>query len=664
MKHNSIFIKNYKKILIANRGEIAIRIIKTAKKLGLKTVAVYSDEDIDSPHLKLADEKINIGKGPASESYLSIKNIISAAKISESDAIHPGYGFLSENANFAKKCHKQKLIFIGPDPNVIQKMGDKKVAKSIAIKAGVPSLIDHYILPNENMAKINQNAAKIGYPLMLKATKGGGGKGMRLVLNQKDLKSSLNLAKSESISAFGSDEIIMEKALIKPRHIEVQIFGDNFGNFIHLGERDCSVQRRHQKIIEEAPAKGISKKIRNQLGEMAINLAKDINYKGAGTVEFLMDQDQNFFFLEMNTRLQVEHPVTEMITGLDLVELQFLIADGQQLTINQENINFKGHSIEVRLYAEDPLNKFFPSFGKIQEFNFSSTKHIRIDSGIEKNQIISSFYDPMVAKIISYSKTRSDSIDHLSTFLSNLSLIGVKNNRDFLINILSHNKFRKGEVNTSFIQEIYPKGIILETPTIIDFVAFAYLIFKDEFNSNLIKTSGIPKELQYWSNIDNLKKTFKISCLGKVKDIKIKFRNLNFFEIELEDKNYQLNLEEKSIFINKAYYNYNRLYKINDTYYLIKDKVVFEFFKQIETSDIISSQSSGKICSPMHGIISQINVLKNDQVSKGDSLLILEAMKMQHEISADIDGIIENIDVDEGSQVSSGDLLLSISSKQ
>ncbi|MFL2801377.1 MAG: acetyl/propionyl/methylcrotonyl-CoA carboxylase subunit alpha [Paracoccaceae bacterium] len=664
MKHNSMFIKNYKKILIANRGEIAIRIIKTAKKLGLKTVAVYSDEDVDSPHLKLADEKINIGKGLASESYLSIKNIINAAKSTESDAIHPGYGFLSENANFAKKCHKEKLIFIGPDPNVIQKMGDKKVAKSIAIKAGVPSLIDHYILPNEKMAKTIHNANKIGYPIMLKATKGGGGKGMRLVLNQKDLKSSLNLAKSESVSAFGSDEIIIEKALIKPRHIEVQIFGDNFGNFIHLGERDCSVQRRHQKIIEEAPAKGISKKIRNQLGEMAINLAKDINYKGAGTVEFLMDQDQNFFFLEMNTRLQVEHPVTEMITGLDLVELQFLIADGQQLTINQENINFKGHSIEVRLYAEDPLNKFFPSFGKIQEFNFSSTKHIRVDSGIEKNQIISSFYDPMVAKIISYSKTRSDSIDHLSTFLSNLSLIGVKNNRDFLINIISHNKFRKGEVNTSFIQEIYPKGIILETPTIIDFVAFAYLIYKDEFNSNLIKTSGIPKELQYWSNIDNLKKTFKISCLGKVKDIKIKFRNLNFFEIELEDKNYQLNLEEKSIFINKAYYNYNRLYKINDTYYLIKDKVVFEFFKQIETSDIISSQSSGKICSPMHGIISQINVLKNDQVSKGDSLLILEAMKMQHEISADIDGIIENIDVDEGSQVSSGDLLLSISSKQ
>ena len=663
MKKKSKLVKNFKKILIANRGEIAVRIIKTAKNLGLKTVAVYSDEDSDSLHVKLADEKINIGKGASSESYLSIKNIINAAKNTKSDAIHPGYGFLSENADFAKKCKKEKLIFIGPDYKTIDAMGNKKIAKSIAMKVGVPCLDDYSILSNEKMFKINQKAKNIGYPIMLKATNGGGGKGMRLVLEQKDLKSSLNLAKAESMSAFGSDEIIIEKALIKPRHIEVQIFGDNFGNFIHLGERDCSVQRRHQKIIEEAPAIGISNEVRNQLGEQAINLAKAINYKGAGTVEFLMDQNQSFFFLEMNTRLQVEHPVTEMITGLDLVELQFLIADGQQLTINQENINIKGHSIEVRLYAEDPLNKFFPSFGKIQEFNFSSTKHIRIDSGIEKNQIISSFYDPMIAKIISYSKTRSDSIDHLSTFLSNLSLIGVKNNRDFLIHILSHNKFRKGEVNTSFIQEIFPKGIILETPTIKDFVAFAYLIFKDELNSNLIKTSGIPKELQYWSNLDNLTKTIKINCLGNVKDIKIKFCNLNFFEIELEGKNYHLNLDEKSVFINKVYYNYNRLYKINNTYYLIKDKVVFEFFKQIEKSDTISSQSSGQIVSPMYGIISQINVFKNDQVSKGDCLLILEAMKMQHEISAHIDGIIENIDVDEGSQVSSGDLLLSISSK-
>ena len=360
MKKNSKIIKNFKKILIANRGEIAVRIMKTAKNLGLKTVAVYSDEDSDSLHAKLADEKINIGKGPSAESYLSIKNIINAAKNTKSDAIHPGYGFLSENADFAKKCKKEKLIFIGPDYKTIEAMGNKKIAKSIAMKVGVPCLDDYSILSDEKMVKVNQKAKDIGYPIMLKATNGGGGKGMRLVLEQKDLKSSLNLAKAESMSAFGSDEIIIEKALIKPRHIEVQIFGDNFGNFIHLGERDCSVQRRHQKIIEEAPANGISDKIRKQLGEQAINLAKAINYKGAGTVEFLMDQNQNFFFLEMNTRLQVEHPVTEMITGVDLVELQLIVADGQQLSINQENINFNGHAIEVRLYAEDPLNDFFP----------------------------------------------------------------------------------------------------------------------------------------------------------------------------------------------------------------------------------------------------------------------------------------------------------------
>ena len=521
MKKKSKLVKNFKKILIANRGEIAVRIIKTAKNLGLKTVAVYSDEDSDSLHVKLADEKINIGKGASSESYLSIKNIINAAKNTKSDAIHPGYGFLSENADFAKKCKKEKLIFIGPDYKTIDAMGNKKIAKSIAMKVGVPCLDDYSILSNEKMFKINQKAKNIGYPIMLKATNGGGGKGMRLVLEQKDLKSSLNLAKAESMSAFGSDEIIIEKALIKPRHIEVQIFGDNFGNFIHLGERDCSVQRRHQKIIEEAPAKGISNEVRNKLGEQAINLAKAINYKGAGTVEFIMDQNQNFFFLEMNTRLQVEHPVTEMITGYDLVELQLIIADGQQLPINQENVNFNGHAVEVRLYAEDPLNDFFPSFGKIYDFSFSNSKNIRIDSGIERNQTVSSFYDPMVAKIISYSETRNESIKQLLSFLSNLSLIGIKNNRDFLIDILSHKEFMKGQINTSFIEEFYPDGFISQNPQIKDFIAFAYMIFMNEFNFNLKKTSGIPKELQHWSNFSNIQKSYKIKCLGKVKNVNV-----------------------------------------------------------------------------------------------------------------------------------------------
>ncbi len=660
MKNNSKIIKNYKKILIANRGEIAIRIIKTAKKLGLKTVAVYSDEDVDSPHIKLADEKINIGKGPATESYLSIEKIINAAKSSLSDAIHPGYGFLSENAFFAKKCIKEKLIFIGPDSKTIQKMGDKKVAKSIAIKVGVPILPDHNILPKEKMASIIKNASKIGYPIMLKATKGGGGKGIRLVLDQQNLKSSLNLAKSESSSAFGSDQIIMEKALIKPRHIEVQIFGDNFGKFIHLGERDCSVQRRHQKIVEEAPAKGLSNKIRDQLGKQAINIAKAINYKGAGTVEFLMDQDKNFFFLEMNTRLQVEHPVTEMITGLDLVELQLLIADGQQLAINQEDINFKGHSIEVRLYAEDPLNNFFPSFGKIHEFNFSSTKNIRVDSGIEKDQTVSSFYDPLVAKVISHSKKRSSSIKQLLFFLSHLSLIGIKNNRDFLINILSNKKFFEGEVNTSFIEDLYSEGIIFEEPNTIDFIAFAYIIFNDEFNISLQKTAGIPKELQHWCNMQNFKKSYKINCLGQVKNVIIKSKNLKCFEIEFAEINYNLDLVNEDIFINKSYYNYNKLFKINNAYYIIKDKIVFEFCKNQESENLTSIESSGYIISPMHGIISKINGSKNQKVVKGDILFILEAMKMKHEINADIDGIIENINVNEGSQVSTGDLLLNI----
>ncbi len=661
MKKKSKLVKNFKKILIANRGEIAVRIIKTAKNLGLKTVAVYSDEDSDSLHVKLADEKINIGKGVSSESYLSIKNIINAAKNTKSDAIHPGYGFLSENSDFAKKCKKEKLIFIGPDYKTIDAMGNKKIAKSIAMKVGVPCLNDYSILSNEKMFKINQKAKNIGYPIMLKATNGGGGKGMRLVLEQKNLKSSLNLAKAESMSAFGSDEIIIEKALIKPRHIEVQIFGDNFGNFIHLGERDCSVQRRHQKIIEEAPAKGISDEVRNQLGEQAINLAKAINYKGAGTVEFLIDQNQNFFFLEMNTRLQVEHPVTEMITGYDLVELQLIIADGQQLPINQENVNFNGHAVEVRLYAEDPLNDFFPSFGKINDFSFSNSKNIRIDSGIEINQTISSFYDPMVAKIISYSETRNESIKQLLSFLSNLSLVGIKNNRDFLIDILSHKEFMKGQINTSFIEEFYPDGFISQNPQIKDFIAFAYMIFMNEFNFNLKKTSGIPEELKHWSNFPNIQKSYIINCLGKVKNLHLKCNSLDSFELIIDNKIHRLDFLNENIMINNIHYDYNKLHVVNDTYYLIKDKVIFEFSKTLVSTNEIHNLSSGEILSPMHGVISKVNITNNKKVSKGETLFILEAMKMQHEIKANIDGLTSEIRVKENSQVSTGDLLVKIS---
>ncbi len=466
------------------------------------------------------------------------------------------------------------------------------------------------------------------------------------------------------MSAFGSDEIIIEKALIKPRHIEVQIFGDNFGNFIHLGERDCSVQRRHQKIIEEAPANGISNEVRNHLGEQAINLAKAINYKGAGTVEFLIDQNQNFFFLEMNTRLQVEHPVTEMITGVDLVELQLIVADGQQLSINQDNVNFNGHAIEVRLYAEDPLNDFFPSFGTIYDFSFSNLNNIRIDSGIEKKQTISSFYDPMVAKVIAYSEKRSDSIKQLLTFLSNLSLIGIKNNRDFLIDILSKKEFSKGQINTSFIEEFYPDGFISQNPQIKDFIAFAYMIFMNEFNFNLKKTSGISKELQHWSNFPNIHKSYKINCLGKVKNVNVKCNSLDSFELIIDNKIHSLDFLDENIMINNIHYDYNKLHIVNDIYYLIKDKVILEFSKTLVSTNEIGNLSSGKILSPMHGVISQVKVANNKKVSKDETLLILEAMKMQHEIRADIDGIIEKINVDEGSQVSSGDLLLCISPKQ
>ena len=653
-------IKNFQKILIANRGEIAIRIIRTAKKLGLKTVAIYSDEDIDSPHLSFADEKINIGSGSVSKTYLSIKKIIDAAKKTKSDIIHPGYGFLSENANFAKKCLSENLLFIGPDFETIKIMGDKKIAKNIAIRAGVPCLPDFKISPSTEFSTIIENANKIGFPIMIKATKGGGGKGMRLVKKKDKFKDYFNLAKSESFSSFGSDEIIIEKAVLNCRHIEVQIFGDNFGNIIHLGERDCSIQRRHQKIIEEAPASGIKDNIRNQLANNAIKLAREINYKGAGTVEFLLDENYNFFFLEMNTRLQVEHPVTEMITNLDLVELQFLVADNQKLPLNQEMIKFKGHAIEARLYAEDPSNNFLPCFGKILEFDYPSLNYIRIDNGIKKNQTISSFFDPMLCKVISFSNERLSSINQLKFFLTSLSVIGLKTNRDFLIDILAMKDFAQKVPNTSFIVNNYPSGVKLSKPHKIDFAVFAYFIFEQKFKSNISKTSGVPKELWNWSNIDNLGMNINIECFGNVRKINIKPISYQSLRIVVEEKLFFLEFINKQLIINKDQYHFIKFYSYNDVFFLVKNNAIFDFFIKSELNISNSKKSSGEIFSPMHGIISDVKITKNNRINKGDTLLILEAMKMQHEISSDIDGIIDEIVINKGSQVSTGDLLIKV----
>ncbi|MBE8191181.1 MAG: ATP-grasp domain-containing protein, partial [Alphaproteobacteria bacterium] len=397
---------SFKKILIANRGEIACRVIRTAKALGIKSVAVYSEADASAPHVQQADEAVLIGASPVGQSYLKAEAILAAAKQTGADAIHPGYGFLSENAAFAKAVSDAGFIFIGPTPEAIDKMGNKAAAKRLMIAAGVPCVAG-YQGADQTDAVFIKAAEAIGFPLMVKAAAGGGGRGMRLVKTAADLPAALETARSEAANAFGSGELILEQAIIEPRHVEVQVFADTHGNIIHLGERDCSVQRRHQKVIEESPCPIMTEDLRAKMGAAAVNAAKSIDYVGAGTIEFLLDKSGAFYFLEMNTRLQVEHPVTEMVTGLDLVAMQIRVAEGATLPLTQAQVQLQGSAIEVRLYAEDPAKGFLPCTGHIEYFTPHKGEGVRFDTGVESGQDISPFYDPMIAKLITYGDTRT-----------------------------------------------------------------------------------------------------------------------------------------------------------------------------------------------------------------------------------------------------------------
>ena len=430
--------KNIQKILIANRGEIACRVIRTAQQMGIQCVAVYSDADKNSQHVKLADEAWYIGNSPASESYLLAEKILQVAKDSGSDAVHPGYGFLSENASFAENCTKNNIIFIGPPKGAIEAMGSKSEAKNIMTEAGVP-LVEGYHGENQDESFLLVEADEIGYPLLIKATAGGGGKGMRVVESSEEFLTSLQSCKREALSSFGDDKVLIEKYLTKPRHVEIQVFADNFGNAVHLFERDCSVQRRHQKVIEEAPAPGLSEETRNAMGQVAIQSAKAINYSGAGTVEFLYDEDGSFYFMEMNTRLQVEHPVTEKITGLDLVEWQIIVASNQPLPLEQKDLHFNGHAFEARIYAEDPNNDFLPVTGKIDYLGLPKlNSHVRVDSGVVTGDSVSVFYDPMISKLIVWDKDRNSALARLRGALSEFHVAGLTTNIEFLHQLASH----------------------------------------------------------------------------------------------------------------------------------------------------------------------------------------------------------------------------------
>ena len=442
------------KILVANRGEIAVRVIKSAKKMGIKTVAVYSVVDRNAPHVKLADEAVCIGEAPSNQSYLKGDRIIEVAKSLNVDGIHPGYGFLSENAEFAEAVEKSGLTFIGPKSKAITIMGSKLAAKDAVKAYDIPMVpgIDEAIT---DVPKAKEIAALIGYPILIKASAGGGGKGMRVVQEEKDFDSQMNRAISEATSAFGDGSVFIEKYVASPRHIEIQVMADSHGNIIHLFERECSIQRRHQKVVEEAPSAVLSEELRAKMGEAAVKVAKACDYLGAGTVEFLLDENHNFYFLEMNTRLQVEHPVTELITGVDLVELQIKIARGEQLPITQEDLKIKGHALELRVYAEDPLNDFLPSVGKLERYRLPKGEGIRVDNGIEEGMDVPIYYDPMLAKLVTYGNTREEAIELMKEAIDNYEVEGIETTLPFGKYVCEHEAFRSGNFDTHFVKKYY-----------------------------------------------------------------------------------------------------------------------------------------------------------------------------------------------------------------
>lgn len=448
------WINLFKKVLIANRGEIAVRIIKACQESGIKTVAIYSDVDRDAPHVNLADEAVPLGDPTPIQSYLNIPKIISIAQETNAEAIHPGYGFLAENPDFAKSCEDAGIKFIGPSPEVISLMGDKIAAKKTIEEAGVP-IIPGYHGPKQDIKSLVKEGKKIGFPLLVKAAAGGGGKGMRLVKSEDELEESIEAAKRESKSAFGDDTVFLEKYLKKPRHIEFQILADEYGNVVHLFERECSIQRRHQKIIEETPSPAMTRELREKMGKAAVTVAKTIGYSNAGTVEFMVDENMNFYFMEMNTRLQVEHPVTEMTTGIDLVKWQLKIASGEKLKFKQKDISQRGHAIECRIYAEDPANGFLPSVGTIEKVETPVGPNIRDDSGIYPGMKVTPYYDPLLAKLITYGENREETINKMIWALTHYIILGVTTNISFLKKILEHEEFRKGNITTHFIDDYF-----------------------------------------------------------------------------------------------------------------------------------------------------------------------------------------------------------------
>lgn len=659
--------KKINKVLIANRGEIACRVMRTAKELGISTVAVYSDADKNALHVETADEAYHIGPAQVSESYLVIDKILEAATATEADAIHPGYGFLSENTTFAKACEDAGIIFIGPSAHAIELMGDKARAKRAMLEASVPC-IPGYQDEDQSDDVLTKAADEIGYPLMIKAAAGGGGRGMRLVHESSQVQNAIETARSEAISAFGAGELILEKAIIRPRHVEVQVFSDQHGNVVYLGERDCSVQRRHQKVIEEAPCPVMTPELREAMGSAAVAAAKAVDYVGAGTVEFLLGEDSEFYFLEMNTRLQVEHPVTELVTGLDLVDLQFKVASGQPLGFDQSDVTLNGHAVEIRLYAEDPANDFLPSTGMIEYWREPQGSGVRVDAGVKTGNEVSPFYDPMIAKVIAYGPTRDEARHRLVDALGGSTLIGPANNRDFLIDALNRESFITGEATTAFIEDEYGDEGFSLAPTTMDLSIAALIQCCVRTEHSLAHSTGVNPELINWSSGAALTSV----CVYRQGD-----DLLHFVVSPVDQQNYRVTLDEEAIDIRVIEFGNQCISieidnkKSDVLFYSDGDQLsVATGTLEYSVLDIAAGEAaqgisgSGQITAPMHGQLLEIFVSEGQEVNAGDRVALLEAMKMQHEILADVDGTVSAIHVEAGHQIAMDTLMIELEQKE
>ncbi|WP_454785907.1 acetyl/propionyl/methylcrotonyl-CoA carboxylase subunit alpha [Legionella sp. WA2024007413] len=649
----------FNKILIANRGEIACRIIKTARSMGIQTVAIYSSVDKDSLHVRSADSAYFVGDAPAKDSYLNITNIIQIAKESGAQAIHPGYGFLSENPEFAKACREAGIIFIGPSIEAMEAMASKQLAKQLLERTKVP-LTPGYHGSEQAEDKLLAEAKKIGFPVLIKAANGGGGKGMRAVHQESEFSAALAGAKRESMASFADDTMIIEKLVLHPRHVELQIMADNHGNVVHLFERDCSIQRRHQKIIEEAPAPNLSSTLRQKLAEAACEVARSIKYSGAGTVEFLVDGSEQFYFMEMNTRLQVEHPVTEMITGLDLVAWQLKIAANEPLPLSQDKIQAQGHAIECRIYAEDPHHDFIPSIGQIHFLQESSGDGIRIDTGVQISSQITMYYDPMIAKLIVWGTDRDEALSRLEQALSQYFIGGVKTNIPFLQAICQHPKFKQAELSTDFLSKEEIKLPIPNKETaLLMAVGFDYLHNISSLQDPLLaETFSWQSQLtSHWiwryKDRDELIEAF-ITPINK-SQFKVQFKTYEHV-IHAHLVGNKLHIETKKQYFHATIENK----KESLTLYTNQGQITIERFNW-ETLGTQTTAHKGQLTAPMPATV--VAILKNigEKVKAGDRLIVLEAMKMEHTIHAPTDGILLDIFYTVGAQVNEGEELLALS---